>query len=447
MGKRLFTTLFLFLTLALGILCFEQHTQAAVRNITLYDGDKPTDWQEEYKDTEYVQESDLYLPGDVGNLSAKSSGFFMYEEINKLEYISSDSSVVQVNQAGDYKILKAGIACVNVNGWDKSGELVFSAGYSFLVGGDVSQTFLEKQSVQAYLFEQNYDSYKTDECIIPFVHAPDFRYCSFEVESDSKNMEIECRMDKEKKALCITAIGTGTANLTVTLNRKQFTVQVTVSDVGINKDSLLMTPKDKLRLLISGYSGKIKWCSSNKKVATVSAKGVVRAKKIGNALIYAQLGNHKMGCAISVVNPKMKKVVKHAKKIARTCKYSQKNRMSDKYYDCSSLVWKSFRLMGKTLGNRNYAPVAADIAQWCAKKKKMVKGGVSVKNVQKMKLRPGDLVFLTGVKNGRYKGIYHVEMFVGYRCYAFRGNKPMLCPCWANRFDGYASGERLVGRP
>lgn len=81
MGKRLFTTLFLFLTLALGILCFEQHTQAAVRNITLYDGDKPTDWQEEYKDTEYVQESDLYLPGDVGNLSAKSSGFFCMKKL------------------------------------------------------------------------------------------------------------------------------------------------------------------------------------------------------------------------------------------------------------------------------------------------------------------------------------------------------------------------------
>ena len=73
-----------------------------------------------------------------------------------------------------------------------------------------------------------------------------------------------------------------------------------------------------------------------------------------------------------------------------------------------------------------------DIAKWCAGKKKMVKG---------------DLVFQTGAKNGRYKGIYHVEMFVGYRCYGFSGNTPMLMPCWAARFDGYAYGAKLVGRP
>ena len=113
----------------------------------------------------------------------------------------------------------------------------------------------------------------------------------------------------------------------------------------------------------------------------------------------------------------------------------------------NKLVWKSYRLMGKTLGNRNYAPVAADIAKWCAGKKKMVKGGVSEKNITKMKLRPGDLVFQTGAKNGRYKGIYHVEMFVGYRCYGFSGNTPMLMPCWAARYDGYAYGAKLVGRP
>lgn len=88
-----------------------------------------------------------------------------------------------------------------------------------------------------------------------------------------------------------------------------------------------------------------------------------------------------------------------------------------------------------------------DIAKWCAGKKKMVKGGVSEKNITKMKLRPGDLVFQTGAKNGRYKGIYHVEMFVGYRCYGFSGNTPMLMPCWTARYDGYAYGAKLVGRP
>ena len=186
----------------------------------------------------------------------------------------------------------------------------------------------------------------------------------------------------------------------------------------------------------------------NTRLDTGSGKGVIKAKKkTGNTVVYAQIGGHRLGCAGSVVSSKMKKVITRAKKIYKTCKYSQPLRMSSKYYDCSSLVWKSYRLMGKTLGNRNYAPVAADIAKWCAGKKKMVKGGVSEKNITKMKLRPGDLVFQTGAKNGRYKGIYHVEMFVGYRCYGFSGNTPMLMPCWAARYDGYAYGAKLVGRP
>jgi cell wall-associated NlpC family hydrolase len=29
------------------------------------------------------------------------------------------------------------------------------------------------------------------------------------------------------------------------------------------------------------------------------------------------------------------------------------------------------------------------------------------------KLRPGDLIFETGENNGRYKGIYHVDLYTG----------------------------------
>lgn len=149
---------------------------------------------------------------------------------------------------------------------------------------------------------------------------------------------------------------------------------------------------DEEDLYFPGDSGKIKWVSTNKKVVTVSSKGVIKAKKkTGNTVVYAQIGEHRLGCAVSVVSSKKKKVINRAKKIYKTCKYSQPLRMNSKYYDCSSLVWKSYRLMGKTFGNRNYAPVAADIAKWCAGKKKMVKGGVSEKNITKMKLRPATM--------------------------------------------------------
>lgn len=145
-------------------------------------------------------------------------------------------------------------------------------------------------------------------------------------------------------------------------------------------------------------------------------EGVVTGKKTGNALIYATVENNcQFACAVSVVSPGLKKVVNYAKMIGRHWSYSRKKRMSKGYYDCSALVWKSYHKINKNFGNSTYAPVAANVAQWCAKNKKMIKGGLTSELIEKMKLRPGDLIFLTGENNGRYKGIYHVEMFVGYR--------------------------------
>ena len=448
MEEKLWKLWILFGLLFAGIFAFHSPAEAAVRDITLYDGDFPENGGEMDEEEPYVDEESLFLPGDTGIIRPYNNSSFSFYQIAKAEYSSNNSSVVQVDSNGNYKVLGAGNAIVSIKGWNTEGELIFEAGYSFLVGGDVSRTSLEKSTVKAYMFTQDYDSYEIDEIRIPFLKAPDLKYCSFSVEKKESNGWINCNLDKEKKAMVITGFGKGTVNLTIRLNRKQFNLQLKISEVNIKKNSAVMTPKGKLQLSLKGYTGKVKWVSTNKKVATVSQKGLVKAKKkTGNTLVYAQIGEHRMGCAISVISTKMKKVVNCAKKIARTCTYSQAKRMSSKYYDCSSLVWKSYHKIGKNFGDKNYAPVAANIAKWCVQKKKLVKGGVSRGNLSKMKLKPGDLVFLTGSNNHRYKGIYHVEMFIGYRCYGFSEKKPILAPCWAARGDGYATGEKLVARP
>lgn len=447
MTKKILRMILMFTVLFSGTLVWQTSAQAAERDIVVYNGETPDEW--EFDDEEYVDEEDLFLPGDTGKVIAETDSWWEEDEIVKTEYVSSNPSVVKVASDGTYTVLKAGTAIISIRGWNEYSDLIFEAGYSFLVGGDVSATTLKNKSVQGYLFEQSYDSYMTDEMVVSLVNAPDLTYCSFSVVDESgSDMGVDYRLDREKKALILTASRNGTAKFTFRLNRKEFTVQIKVVTVGIGKSSALLTQKGKLQLSIKGYSGKIKWVSTNKKVASVSGKGLVRAKnKTGNTLVYAQIGSFRMGCAISVVTPKMKKVINTAKKIGKTCKYSQAKRMSANYYDCSSLVWKSYRKMGKTFGSKNYAPVAADIAKWCAKKKSLIKGGVSEANLKKMKLKAGDLVFQTGSDNKRYKGIYHVEMFTGYRCYGFYGEKPVLAPCYANRYDGYATGAKCVGRP
>ena len=53
--------------------------------------------------------------------------------------------------------------------------------------------------------------------------------------------------------------------------------------------------------------------------------------------------------------------------------------MQEKFYDCSSLVWKSYHKNGVNFGMAYYAPVAADMGKWCAQHKKLVSGGLSGK--------------------------------------------------------------------
>ena len=77
-------------------------------------------------------------------------------------------------------------------------------------------------------------------------------------------------------------------------------------------------------------------------------------------------------------------------------KTSQPKRMQEKFYDCSSLVWKSYHKNGVNFGMAYYAPVAADMGKWCAQHKKLVSGGLSQANIQNMKLNPGDVMFETG---------------------------------------------------
>lgn len=60
-------------------------------------------------------------------------------------------------------------------------------------------------------------------------------------------------------------------------------------------------------------------------------------------------------------------------------------------------------------GSKNWAPTAADLAKWYAKKDRIKLNG----KIKYSKMQPGDLIFECGSDNGRYKGIYHVDLYVG----------------------------------
>ena len=120
-------------------------------------------------------------------------------------------------------------------------------------------------------------------------------------------------------------------------------------------------------------------------------------------------------CIVSVCSKKAYKAVEKAKKFhsARNMSYSQGNRMGKRSVDCSSFCGRCYLPQGITMGgSTSWCNTAAGMALWSTKKGKVVaNSGVSI---GKKKLLPGDLVFYKKGYNGRYKNIYHVEIFVGY---------------------------------
>ena len=308
---------------------------------------------------------------------------------------------------------------------------------------DASNTSLSQTNMDLYIT----DGYGASGSV-ELINAPDLYEYYFDYECSNASLRFSCYLDVTTKVISFYVSGAGSGRVTFTLNNKELYLDLKVYKVSINKNSLLVVHKKSATLKVKGCSNSVNWCTNNKKIATVSSKGVVKGKKIGNALIYTKLGDGYLGCAVSVVSKKMKKVISKAYSLKKG-KYSQARRMQKGYYDCSSLVWRSYKKAKIYLGNRYYAPVAADLARYYVKKKKRIKGGYSKNNVAKMKLRPGDLFFCEGQKNGRYRGIYHVEMLTGYRCLGIDSTgKATVVVKWATAPDDYyMKAKGLMVRP
>jgi hypothetical protein len=328
--------------------------------------------------------------------------------------------------------------------------------YDYNTPADMTGVTLDKTSATKYVSSAYGYYYSSFEfTLVPGSSALPADYDAYTLNYTSSNSSIEVYADMEYGAkILLETYGTGQTTVTLTINDKVFTVTLNIIKVGINKTSLLLATKKTAQLKTTGITSGVKWSSTNSKVVKVSSSGKITAKKNGNAVIKAVIktdeGDFTMGCAVSVVSPKRYKAVKKGISIAKTGTYSQAKRMQKGYYDCSSLVWRAYKYAGTSLMSSKYAPVAADLGKWIVQKKKTVKGGLSYENVQSMKLNAGDLMFETGSSNGRYKGIYHVEMITGYSCIGFDSDgTPELELTWASRSDGaYGfSSDYLVGRP
>lgn len=160
---------------------------------------------------------------------------------------------------------------------------------------------------------------------------------------------------------------------------------------------------------VKGTSSKASWSTSNSNIASVTSSGKVTAQNIGRANIYAKVNGKKLKLKVEVVSKTSYEAVKYANK-AVGCKYSQSKRMSKGYYDCGSLVWRSYSNAGLYIGGKsNWAPTAASSAQSLNGSYKVV----AYSGVSASELLPGDLLYTSSRSNGRYRNITHAAMYVG----------------------------------
>lgn len=135
--------------------------------------------------------------------------------------------------------------------------------------------------------------------------------------------------------------------------------------VKLSKSKVYLVKGNTAALKVTGTSKKVKWSSSKKSVAKVSAKGKVTAKKKGTAVITAKVAGKKLKCTVKVFN---KLTASQAEKaVANFCKsqklkfyYLNAEKSGNKY-----IIWVTYTQTGmkskyvvnaKTGAVKSYAP-------------------------------------------------------------------------------------------
>lgn len=97
----------------------------------------------------------------------------------------------------------------------------------------------------------------------------------------------------------VTAMGWGSTKIYAYVGNKKLTAKVTI--VQMNKKNVALAAGNTAQLTLWGANSGVTWTSSNKKVATVSDKGLVTAVANGTATITATFNGKKITSNVTVI--------------------------------------------------------------------------------------------------------------------------------------------------
>lgn len=306
--------------------------------------------------------------------------------------------------------------------------------------------------------DKNYSSWK--EVGVKGIEASD------DVDVTSSNSKVaDAYYNYGDSSIAVSAYKKGSAVITVVVTRyfysydddgsdyeQTFTLQLNVKVIDIKiaatksvYSSITMYKGESAQIKVTGNEGlKVSFVSKNKKVATVTSSGKVKAKGYGNGNIEIRIGDNTVSYPVSVGSKKGVKAARWAMKYAGKVKYLNAKRMSKGYFDCSSLTGRAYRSQGMLLGGTSgWSSTAAGQALWCVRNNHVL--FMNEKDVDPDQMRPGDLLFYkTGYAglNPEYRHIDHVAIYLGNGFKAEVEQGIVGAVGWG----GY-TGALMVGRP
>lgn len=106
------------------------------------------------------------------------------------------------------------------------------------------------------------------------------------------------------KVACVERMGIVTALKTgktyIEIKRPDSVSKYRVYVIGLNRKRLKMHISEFKKLSVKGYSGKVNWKSSNKKVVSVNRFGWLHSKKKGTAVITVKVKGIELACKVTV---------------------------------------------------------------------------------------------------------------------------------------------------
>ncbi len=149
----------------------------------------------------------------------------------------------------------------------------------------------------------------------------------------------------------VTAKKVGTATVIAKVGKIKYTCKITVEKPSLNKSKATVYTGNTTTLQLKNTTLKVKWSTSNKKIATVNSNGKVTAKKAGTCKITAKINNKKYTCKITV-KTKDKNILSYMDIILTRNNKIEQNLVNEGFYIYSGIKWYSSNNQIATVSSR-----------------------------------------------------------------------------------------------